>query len=301
LYPDGGGFHLREALAARFGVERSQIVLGNGSNELIELLCHAFATRGKTRIVASRYAFAVYRLMAQLFGVEFVEVPDRDFSHDLDAMAREIDASTSLVFIANPNNPTGARIPNGALESFVRALPGNVIAVLDEAYYEFLEGPPPSLEWVRSGMNVVLLRTFSKIQGLAGTRLGYAIVTPEMGEILQRCRQPFNANAMAQAAALAAMDDFEHQEKTRALILAGRERLSAFFTRLGLRHVPSHANFIMVEVGQGDNVFRAMMKRGIIVRSMVSYGLPSWIRVSIGTPEQMEKFETDFVNVLETS
>jgi histidinol-phosphate aminotransferase len=298
IYPDGGGFHLRNAIASAMGVDRSMVVLGNGSNEIIELAYHAFCRPGVTSVVASRHAFVVYKLMAQLFDTEFIEAPDRDFHHDLEALRAAIRPNTRLIFLTSPNNPTGTRIPNAELERFLRALPSGVVCVLDEAYYEFLENPPPSVDWVKEGLPLIVLRTFSKIQGLAGLRIGYGIASPEVAEILQRCRQPFNANAMAQAAALAALADREHMERTRRLTLEGRARLQAFFTRLGLRFIPSEANFVFVQCGEADRVFKALLQRGVIIRSMTSYGLPDWVRVSIGTPEQMQRFENEFAAVL---
>ncbi|MDD5262897.1 MAG: histidinol-phosphate transaminase [Methylacidiphilales bacterium] len=298
IYPDGGSFHLRNAIAERLGIDRSQIILGNGSNEIIEFVYHAFTRRNETSAVASRYAFAVYKLMAELFGVEFIEAPDLNLHHDLDAIRKAIRPDTRLVFLANPNNPTGTRIPDKDLENFLRSLPKTTVAVLDEAYYEFLDNPPPTLDWVREGLNLVVLRTFSKIQGLAGLRIGYGISTPEITEVLQRCRQPFNINGMAQAGALAALRDTDHEKKTKALIFAGRRRLENFARESGLRYEPSFANFVLIEVGDGHAVFQSLLKRGVIVRSMKSYGLPAWIRVSIGTESEMEKFERELRQVL---
>jgi histidinol-phosphate aminotransferase len=299
IYPDGGGFHLRNAIADHIGVDRSMVVLGNGSNEIIELAYHAFSRPGVTSAVASRYAFVVYKLMAQLFDVTFIEAPDRGFHHDLQAIRAALRPDTRLVFLTSPNNPTGTRIPNAELEAFIDSLPAHVIAVLDEAYFEFLDDPPPSVEWVRQGKRLIVLRTFSKIQGLAGLRVGYGVAAPETAEILQRCRQPFNANSLAQTAALAGLRDTEHMEKTRLLTLEGRARLQRFFGNLGLRFIPSEANFVFVEVGEADRIFKSLLQQGIIIRSMTSYGLPSWIRVSIGTPEQMTRFEREFSALLQ--
>ena len=298
IYPDGGSFHLRNAIAERTGMPPAQIILGNGSNEIIEFVYHAFATRGKSSVVASRYAFAVYKIMAELFGVDFIEAPDRNLHHDLAAIRSALRPDSKLVFLTNPNNPTGTRIPNRELEDFVSSLPSHVVVVLDEAYYEFLDNPPPTLDWVREGLNLVVLRTFSKIQGLAGLRIGYGVSTPEITEILQRCRQPFNINAMAQAGALAAIRDNTHEEKTKALTQTGRKRLEQFARDLNLKYEPSSANFVMIHVGDGQAVFEKLLRRGVIVRSMKSYGLPGWIRVTVGLPEEMDKFERELRNVL---
>ncbi len=299
IYPDGGGFHLRNAIAEKWGLERANVVLGNGSNEIIEFAFHAFCRPLATSIVASRYCFAVYKLMAQMFDVEMIEVPDREFHHDLDAMLDAIRPDTKLVFVTSPNNPTGTRIPNAALELFLERLPEHVVAVFDEAYYEFIDTPPPSAQWVREGRRLIVLRTFSKIQGLAGLRIGYGLAPLEIAEVLQRCRQPFNASAPAQAAALAGLADTDHQQKTRTLTLEGRRQLQQLAAELDLRFIPSEANFVMIEVGNADAVFKALLREGVIVRSMTSYGLPGWIRVSIGTPPQMDRFREALTRVIQ--
>ena len=299
FYPDGGGFHLRNAIAKNFGLGRENVVLGNGSNEIIELLFHAFTRPGIHEIVTARHAFAVYTLMAQLFGVHAIEVDDVDFTPDLPAMLRAITPQTRLVFLASPNNPTGTRVTNEALDAFLRDLPAHVIAVLDEAYYEFLDNSPDTVGHVRRGGRVVLMRTFSKIQGLAGLRIGYGLAPAEIADLLQRARQPFNANAIAQAGAMAGLADTEHQRKTKAITDEGRKVIEEAFTKMGLKYTPSSANFILVHVGDGGEVFKRLMKKGIIVRSMVSYHLPEYIRVSVGTPEQNARFLKELPAALE--
>ena len=299
FYPDGGGFHLRNAIAERFELGRENVVLGNGSNEIIELLFHAFTRPGIHEIVTARHAFAVYTLMAQLFGVHAIVVDDADFTPDLRAMLRAVTPQTRLIFLASPNNPTGTRVTNDALEAFLRDLPPHVIAVLDEAYYEFLDNPPDTVGHVRRGARVVLMRTFSKIQGLAGLRIGYGLASAEIASLLQRARQPFNANSIAQAGAIAGLADLDHQQKTKAITDEGRRVIEEAFARMGLRYVPSSANFVMVHVGDGGEVFKRLMKKGIIVRSMVSYHLPAYIRVSIGTPEQNARFLAELPEALE--
>ena len=299
FYPDGGGFHLRNAIAEKFGLTRENVVLGNGSNEIIELLFHTFTRPGIHEIITARHAFAVYTLMAQLFGVRAVIVDDVDFTPDLPAMLRAVTPQTRLIFLASPNNPTGTRVTNEALEAFLRDLPPHVIAVLDEAYYEFLDNPPDTIASVKNGARVVLMRTFSKIQGLAGLRIGYGLATSEIADLLQRARQPFNANSIAQAGAIAGLADIEHQQKTKKLTDEGRERLESAFGEMGLKYVPSSANFVMVNVGDGGEVFKRLMKKGIIVRSMVSYHLPAYIRVSVGTSEQNERFLSELPSALE--
>jgi histidinol-phosphate aminotransferase len=299
FYPDGGGFHLRNAIAAHFGLSRENVVLGNGSNEIIELLFHAFTRPGIHEVITARHAFAVYTLMAQLFGVRAVTVDDVDFTPDLPAMLRAVTPQTRLIFLASPNNPTGTRVSNEALEAFLRELPPHVIAVLDEAYYEFLDNAPDTIAHVKAGGNVVLMRTFSKIQGLAGLRIGYGLAPAEIADLLQRARQPFNANSIAQAGAIAGLADVEHQRKTKAITDEGRAVLESAFARMGLKYVPSSANFVLVQVGDGGEVFKRLMKKGIIVRSMVSYHLPAYIRVSVGTPEQNARFLAELPAALE--
>jgi histidinol-phosphate aminotransferase len=299
FYPDGGGFHLRNAIAQHIDLERGNVVLGNGSNEIIELLFHTFTRPGIHEIVSSRHAFAVYALMAQLFGVRTIEVDDVDFTPDLPGMRRAITPQTRLVFLASPNNPTGTRVTNEALDEFLRSLPEHVIAVLDEAYYEFLDDAPDTVARVRAGERVVLMRTFSKIQGLAGLRIGYGLASVEIADLLQRARQPFNANSIAQAGAMAGLLDREHQEKTKAITDEGRALFERTFAEMGLAYVPSAANFVLVQVGDGGEVFRRLLKKGVIVRSMVSYRLPAYIRVSVGTPEQNARFLAELPGALE--
>jgi histidinol-phosphate aminotransferase len=289
FYPDGGGFYLREAIAKKFGFERANIMLGCGSNEIIEFIGKAFLNPGD-EIVTARHAFVVYKLMATLFGATTIEVPDPNFAHDLDAMAAAITSRTKEVFIANPNNPTGTLLTQDEIDRFMDKVPEHVIVVFDEAYFEFNETPPDTLKFVREGRNVVVLRTFSKIQGLANLRIGYGIAKAEIIDVLGKTRQPFNTNGIAQAGALAGLADEEHQRQTREITIEGRNFLQQEFAAMGLEYVPSFANFVLVKVGNGKAVFNDLMKRGIIVRDMTSYGLPEWIRVSIGTMEQNRRF-----------
>ena len=289
FYPDGGGYYLREAIAAKTGLKRGNVILGCGSNEVIEFIGKAYLNPGD-EIIAARHAFVVYKLMATLFGAETIEVPDPNFCHDLDAMLAAITPRTKEIFIANPNNPTGTLVSQEEIDRFMDRVPENVVVVFDEAYYEFLPEPPDTLKFVREGRNVVVLRTFSKIQGLANLRIGYGLAKAELIDVLQKTRQPFNANGIAQAGALAGMLDDEHQQKTRELTWAGRAFLQREFAAMGLEFVPSHANFVLVKVGDGKAVFTALMKRGIIIRDMNAYGLPEWIRVSVGTMDQNERF-----------
>lgn len=285
IYPDGGGWKLRQGIAGKFGLAMENVILGNGSNEIIELLGHAFLKPG-TNIVAAEHAFVVYTLMATLLGAETIEVPDPGFVHDLDAMAAAITPETREIFIANPNNPTGTLVGQEEIDRFMDKVPDHVVVVFDEAYHEFLDNPPDTLRYVREGRRVIILRTFSKIQGLAAVRIGYGLAPKELADVLQKCRQPFNANAVAQAGALAGLLDDEHQDHTRQVNREGRDFLESSFTELGLEYVPSHANFVLVKVGDGGKVFKDMLARGVIVRAMGGYKLPEWVRISVGTMEQ---------------
>ncbi len=285
IYPDGGGYRLRMAIAEKFDLDRENVILGNGSNEIIELLCHSFLNRD-AELIAAKHAFVVYKLMATLFGAKYVEVADPGFIHDLEGMADAITENTRLVFIANPNNPTGTMVGQEALDRFMDRLPPHVIAVFDEAYYEFLDDAPDTIKYLREGRNVCILRTCSKIHGLAALRVGYGLAPKSIATILQKARQPFNVNAIAQAGALAALTDDEHMNKTKAVNAEGLAFYHRAFTERGLEFVPSVANFVLVKVGDGDGLFKKMLQRGIILRAMSSYKLPEWVRISVGTMPQ---------------
>ena len=285
IYPDGGGYRLRTAIAESLGLGRENVVLGNGSNEIIELLCHTFLNR-QTELIAAEHAFVVYKLMATLFGAKYVEVADPGFIHDLPAMTDAITEHTRLVFIANPNNPTGTMVDQATIDRFMDRLPPHVIAVFDEAYIEFPEAAPDTLRYVREGRNVCVLRTFSKIHGLAGLRVGYGLAPAHLAALLQKARQPFNVNAIAQAGALAALADHAHLANTRRTNREGMAFYQKACHERGLEYVPSHANFLLIKTGAGDRVFRDMLQQGVIVRAMSSYKLPDWIRISIGTQAQ---------------
>ena len=285
LYPDGGGYYLREALARSLGVTRDHLILGAGSNEIIEFLGHAFLDRGD-EIVASEHAFVVYKLVAAGFGARTIEVPSRNFGHDLEAMAAAITPKTRLLFIANPNNPTGTLASQEDIDRFMERVPTNVVVVVDEAYFEYLDNPPDTIRFVREGRNVVALRTFSKIQGLASLRVGYGIAPPELIRVLQKTRQPFNVTGIAQAAALASLGDDSHRRETKRITDAGRAYLQDEFTAMNLTFVPSVGNFVLVKVGDGAKTFRSLLERRIIVRALKGYNLSEWVRISVGTMEQ---------------
>src|SRR5947208_1050824 len=240
LYPDGGGFYLREALAAKLGVERDHLILGAGSNELIEFLGHAFLDRGD-EIVTSEHAFVVYKLVAAVFGARTIEVPSPDLRHDLDGILSAVTPKTRLIFIANPNNPTGTLAGQHEIDRFLERVPPEIVVVFDEAYFEYLDDPPDILRFVRAGRNVVALRTFSKIQGLANLRIGYGIARPELIQVLHKTRQPFNVSGLAQAAALASLEDEEHVRQTKRITDEGRDYLQKEFAAMKLRFVPSAA------------------------------------------------------------
>lgn len=291
-YPDGGCFYLKEKLSEKLGVNPSNLLFGNGSNELIEFLGHVFLQPG-ANLVMSDGAFVVYRLIAAFFNAEAIATPMKNFGHDLDAMLAAITPETRLVVICNPNNPTGTLLSADEIDSFLERLPDHVVAVFDEAYFEFVEDDEKSdlIKKVIDGYkNVIVLRTFSKAYGLAGLRIGYAVAHEELIGLLNHVRQPFNASAIAQAAALAAIDDEEHLAKSRKNNFQG---LELFYRELpeigaGLDFVPSSANFILVKTGNGRELFGKLQQLKVIVRPMNGYGLPDWIRITIGTPEQNE-------------
>jgi len=285
LYPDGGCFELRNALSEFAGVAPEELVFGNGSNEIIELVGHAFIREGD-EVVMSEKAFVVYRLVTLLFGGKVVEVPVKNHVQDLDAMRAAITEKTRMVFLPVPNNPTGTRNSNEAVLTFAKSLPEHVILCLDEAYREFLEDPVDLRPLIAAGRKVILFRTFSKIFGLAGFRIGYGIGSEEVVKLLNRTRQPFNVNAVAQVAATAALGDKEFLAQSREVNAKGLKQVEAFCEAKGLEYVPSEGNFMIIKVGDGFKVFDALQRQGIILRPMAGYGLLEWVRISIGTQIQ---------------
>ncbi len=288
LYPDGGGFYLCKAIAAKLGLALENVILGNGSNEVIEFLGHAFLDLDDD-VVTSQYAFIVYKLIATSFGARTIETPSPDFQQDLEAMLDAITPKTRIVFIPNPNNPTGTLISQREIDRFMSRVSENIIVVFDEAYFEFLDHPPNTLQFVRDDRNVVVLRTFSKIHGLAGLRVGYGVARPDLIEVLHKTRQPFNINSIAQAGALAALKDEAHQRETKRVIDEGFAYLQEQFTEMKVRFVPGVANFLMVNVGDGPTVFQKLLARKVIVRPLKGYNLSEWVRISVGTMEQNRK------------
>jgi histidinol-phosphate aminotransferase len=300
LYPDGSCYTLTCELAEHWGVASENLILGNGSDEIIHYLGIAFLRPGD-ELLTAHPSFVRYESAAILNEAECVAVPLRDYRYDLPAMAQRLSPRTRLVFIANPNNPTGTMVTRTELERFLDAVPPQAVVVMDEAYYEYVESTdyPQCWEYVQEGRNLVILRTFSKIYGLAGLRVGYGMARPELIYVLHQVREPFNVNLIAQAAARASLRDPEQVTRSRAVNRAGKLYLTEQLGRLGLKVVPSEANFLLVELGRpGKDVFEALLRRGVIVRTLDIYGLPSHVRVTIGTPEENERFVRELCSVL---
>jgi histidinol-phosphate aminotransferase len=290
-YPDSNGFGLKAALSQHLAVAADWITLGNGSNDILELAAAAFLGPGRSAIYA-QHAFAVYALATQARGARAIVVPARDFGHDLDAMVAAIAPDTRVIYVANPNNPTGTFLPADEIERFLRRVPSDVIVVLDEAYNEYLPAGSrfDSAQWVRRCPNLLVSRTFSKAYGLAGLRVGYGIAQQELTDLLNRVRQPFNVSVPAQAAAKAALADVDFVARSFELNRAGMRQLVQGAQALGLRHIPSLGNFVLVEVGPAARVYQELLRRGVIVRPVANYGLPAWLRVTVGLPQENEAF-----------
>ncbi|MBI4987987.1 MAG: histidinol-phosphate transaminase [Rhodocyclales bacterium] len=293
-YPDQ--FDLTAALAERLGVGMEQIVLGNGSNDVLDLAARVFLAPGRSSVF-SRHAFAVYPLATMSAGGECIVVPAKHYGHDLDAMRAAIRHDTRIVWIANPNNPTGNFLPGAQVKSFLQSVPPDVVVVLDEAYNEYL--PPAdrvdTLAWANEFPNLVITRTFSKIHGLAGLRVGYAVTTAEIADLMHRVRQPFNVNNLALAGAIAALDDHAFIAESFDNNRRGMEQIVAGLKRLGLEHIPSHGNFVTFKAGDAAKVNQALLKQGVIVRPIAGYGLPEHLRVTIG----LERENARFIEALE--
>ena len=292
-YPDGNGFELKQALARRYSIGMDSIVLGNGSNDVLELVAAAFLNESRSAVF-SQHAFAVYPLATQARGARSIQVPARDYGHDLESMSRAITADVAVVWIANPNNPTGTFCSPDALEAFFKRVPEHVMVVLDEAYNEYLPSDRryDSVRWLRRHPNLVITRTFSKAYGLAGLRVGYALAHPKVADVMNRVRQPFNVNSVALAAATAALDDMEFVAKSFAENLAGLRVLERGAAALGLEYIPSFGNFITIRVGKAGEIYKRLLKRGVIVRPVGGYELPEHLRVTVGTPGENERFLT---------
>lgn len=302
-YPDSNGFALKAAISRKFDVPADFITLGNGSNDILELAAHALVQSGES-VVYSQYSFAVYPLATQAVGGRAIVVPAVNHGHDLPGMAAAITVDTKLVFIANPNNPTGTFIDGAAIEAFLKQVPSHVVVVLDEAYTEYLTPQQryDSLAWVRQYPNLLVSRTLSKAYGLAGLRVGFGIAQPGLTDLLNRIRQPFNVNSLAQAAAVAALQDDDFLARSAQLNADGYHQFTTAFDAMGIEYVPSSGNFVLIRVGQDDaagaRVNLALLKKGIIVRPVGNYGLPQWLRISIGLPAENAAFITALKAVL---
>lgn len=290
-YPDGNGFVLKQALARRYGVATDSLVLGNGSNDVLDIAARAFLAAGD-EAVYSQHAFAVYPLAVQAIGARGVEVPATAYGHDLDAMLRAVNSKTRIVFVANPNNPTGTFVPWSKVESFIAALPPHVLMVLDEAYNEYLphDVRTDTIQWLPRYPNLVITRTFSKIYGLAGLRVGCAFASREVADLMNRVREPFNVNSMALAAAAAALDDADFIRRTFELNCAGMKQLTHGLTALRLDYIPSFGNFVSFRVADAAGVFQRLLQSGVIVRPIGGYGMPDYLRVSIGLQSENARF-----------
>lgn len=301
LYPDGGNFRLKERLAGVLNVAPENVVFGAGSSTILRLIADAFLTPGD-EVVYADPSFILYEIITHVGGATPVVVPlDAEHRHDLKAMAAAVTPRTKVVMVCNPNNPTGTTVTKDEFDAFLAAVPPHVVVVLDEAYYEYAAGPThiDGVEYVKAGRNVLVLRTFSKISGLAGLRVGYGIGQPGVVAALRRVREPFNVNLVAQAAAMAAMTDQEHIARSRAVNDLGKAILYAGAERLGLPYIPTEANFVMIKTpGDDGAMFQALMAQGVIVRPGRTFAMPGWIRVTIGTEEQNRRFLTALETVL---
>ena len=291
-YPDGNGHALKTALAKKHGVTPDCITLGNGSNDILEFLARAFVLP-ENEVVFSEYAFAVYHLVTRAVGAQAVITPAKNWGHDLAAMRKAVNARTRLVFITNPNNPTGTWLKADELETFICDIPPHVLVAVDEAYFEYVQTPgyPNTVAWVAKYPQLIAARTFSKAYGLAGLRVGYGVSSPAVTEVLNRVRQPFNVNSIALAAATAALDDEAHVARAVQLNQSGMLQLTEAFIQMGLKYIPSAGNFVCFDVGRlAAPVYEALLREGVIVRPVASYGMPNHLRVTVGLPEENDRF-----------
>tara|TARA_Y100000588_G_scaffold394103_1_gene512857 strand:- start:201 stop:1301 length:1101 start_codon:yes stop_codon:yes gene_type:complete len=298
-YPDGSGFYLKKALSHFHALNEECFILGNGTNEVLEIIAHAFLNPNDS-VVFSEGAFIVYQIVSQLSCCKMKISPMKDFTHDLDGISKRVDDKTKIIFLANPNNPTGTSFSESDLVKLLEEISGNIVVVVDEAYCQFVtdEDYPNTLELMNKYHNLVILRTFSKVYGLAGLRIGYGIAQPEIISILSKVREPFNVNSLALLAAENALGDEKHVKETISSNLEGREFLEKELTSLGIPFVSTQANFLMIDVSNGDRVYDSLLKRGVIVRPITGYGFPSHIRVSIGTMDENRRFMKDLKEVL---
>jgi len=301
IYPDGSSHRLKKRISEKLDIPTNCISFGNGSNELLELIAHAVLQPGD-ECVMSQYCFAIYPIVTRLSNAEIITVPAKDYRNDLEAMLKAITPKTQIVFLANPNNPTGTFLTQEELGDFIDRVPERTLIVLDEAYTEYHESPPDFLPLIREGKksNLVICWTFSKIYGLAGLRIGFSLACPEFTQALEKVREAFNTNSLAQEAALAALDDVEFLEKARRVNNEGLAYLQGEFDEMGLEYVRSYANFVLVKTGNGSRVFEELQRAGIIVRPVNNYGLPEWIRITVGIPEQNQRVIQALKRILPT-
>ena len=302
LYPDGDCFYLKERLEKKLGVSPERLIFGNGSNEIIELAVRTFMRPGDEAVMAHQ-AFVVYRLVVQASGGGCRIVPLRNFTHDLEAMAQAVTPKTRILFLANPNNPTGTIYRKKEWESFLEKISPEILVIVDEAYFEYVTDPdyPDSLAYHGERRGILTVRTFSKLYGLAGLRIGYGIGSKEVVDVIQRVRQPFNVNAAAQWAALAALEDDEHVKRSLEVNHEGMRYLKKEIARLGLEQIPSEGNFILIRVGDGKNLYEHLLRLGVIVRPMGGYDFPDYIRVTVGTKEENIKFISVLEDIIQVS
>lgn len=297
LYPDGNGFALKAKLGARLGVPADHVVLGNGSSDILDFAVRAFVTPDH-EVLFSAHSFAVYPILTRMAGARAVVPPAKNWGNDLEAMRRAVTERTRLVFIANPNNPTGTWLAGDELEAFIAGLPDHAVVVVDEAYFEYAShgpmgarGYPDALRWIGKYPNLIVARTFSKVYGLAGIRVGYGVALPELADLLNRVRPPFNVSSLGLVGAAAALDDTEHLARTLEVTAKGMQQLTAAFERLGLAYIPSVGNFICVDVGRpAAPVYEALLRQGVIVRPVANYGMPNHLRVTVGLPAENDRF-----------
>lgn len=305
LYPDGNGFALKEKLAALHGVAMNQITLGNGSSEPLEFIVRAFVQPGD-EVLFSEHSFAIYPIVTQAMGGVGVAAPAKDWGYDLDALKQKISDKTRVIFIANPNNPTGTWLSGDALEKFIAAVPQDIIVVVDEAYYDYAshpatgaEGYPNAIEWVANYPNLMVTRTFSKSYALAGLRVGYSVSHPQVADLMNRVRPPFNVNNLAMTAAVAALADDEHLRQSVEMNAAGLKQLAAAFEAMALEYIPSVGNFICVDVArEAGPVYEGLLHEGVIVRPVANYGMPNHLRVTVGRPDENQRFIAALKKVL---
>ncbi|OGT33221.1 MAG: histidinol-phosphate transaminase [Gammaproteobacteria bacterium RBG_16_51_14] len=299
-YPDGNGYALKQVLAAYHGVDTDQLTLGNGSSDVLELVARTFVT-SQHQVVFSKYAFAIYTLVTQAIGAEAIVVPALDWGHDLHAMLVAVTEKTRLMFVANPNNPTGTWSDSKSLRTLLESIPEQMIIVVDEAYYDYVTNPDYAscMDWLDTFPNLVVTRTFSKAYGLAGLRIGYAVSHPDVADMMNRVRQPFNVNSIALRAAAAALDDREHIEKSIKVNCDGMQQMEQAFDSMGLHYIPSQGNFICVDLQQpGMEVYNRLLHHGIIVRPVANYDMPNHLRITVGLEDENARLISVFAKVL---